>query len=540
MLQTRLQYSSHKFYKVFSRCSIVTNPVKKRFTVRCVSTTSVQKEQSPPPKEVDFETVIGVETHVQLQTKTKAFCSCANTYGADPNTHICPICMGLPGTLPVANEEAVRLSVMAARALNCQIRNRSKFDRKQYFYPDLPKGYQISQYDEPLAENGSVEIWFPTTGETKTIGVTRAHMEEDAGKSSHSGSSNLAGSDYSLIDFNRAGVPLLEIVSEPDMRSGLEAVLYGQELRRIVRYLGVSDGNMTEGSLRCDVNISVRPFGQEEFGVKVELKNMNSFSNVQKAVDFEVERQINLLREGRGDEIVQETRQYNESTGETYSMRKKEGLADYRYFPEPDLPDCVVTEGYIDQVQQSIGELPSQKRERYLSCKIPIEAVATLTEDPQVAAYFDTAVETGGKPQDVAKWVVGDITAYCKENSIGMHKIQFKAEQLSEMLGLMKKGVIGQKVAKTILPDMFEGEATKYGGVQKYVEAKGMGQISDPQKLTEIIDKVLENNPEQLVEFRGGKTKLEAFFVGQVMKESKGRANPAIMNKLLARKLREE
>eukprot|EP01026_Neomeris_dumetosa_P021784 TRINITY_DN18974_c0_g1_i2.p1 TRINITY_DN18974_c0_g1~~TRINITY_DN18974_c0_g1_i2.p1 ORF type:complete len:529 (-),score=66.33 TRINITY_DN18974_c0_g1_i2:108-1457(-) len=447
--------------------------------------------------------------------------------------------MGLPGTLPVLNEEAVRLSVMAAIGLNCEINHKSKFDRKQYFYPDLPKGYQISQYDEPLAKNGWVDIWFPTTGETKRVGITRAHMEEDAGKSVHSGTSNLQGSDYSLIDFNRAGVPLLEIVSEPDMRNGMEASMFAQEIKRILKYLRVSDGNMTAASMRCDVNISVRPVGQKEFGVKVEIKNMNSFQNLQRAVEFEQERQIALIRDGRGDEIVQETRQYNESSGETYSMRKKEGLADYRYFPEPDLPDCVISDSYIQQVKETMSELPGQKRERYLSQKIPSESVATLVDEQATSEFYEAAVASGGDPIEVAKWVVGDLIAFCKENYVTMDELKLKPEELAEMLKLKKSGLITQKIAKVILPALLEGQAQQYGGVEKYVEEKEMGQISDISKLTEVIEKVFEANPKQLGQFRGGKTKLEGFFAGQVMKETSGRANPAIMNKLLAEKLRE-
>lgn len=488
---------------------------------------------------VEYEAVIGIETHVQLLTKTKAFCSCSNEYGAEPNTHICPVCMGQPGALPALNAEVVKLGIRAGLALNSKIALRSKFDRKQYFYPDLPKGYQISQYDEPLCTDGYVEVEMPDGSGKKRFGVTRAHLEEDAGKLVHSGADRLAKSDYSLVDYNRAGIPLLEIVSEPDMRTGKDAALYGEELQRIVRFLGVSDGNMAEGSMRCDVNVSVRPKGREQFGTKVEVKNMNSFSNMQKAIDFEIDRQVGLLRDGRGEEIVQETRLWDEGKQMTYTMRRKEGLADYRYFPEPDLLPLELTPEQIQQVKDTMAELPSAKRERYLSLGLPLADVLILADDITTAALYDAVLAAGTNPKTAANWIMGDIMAYCKENKLTMGQLPMHPSTLSEMISLIEDSTISGKIAKDVLPELLQGKAQP-GQLRQWVEAKGLVQISDVGAVEKLIDDLLAEYPEQLAQYRGGKTKLQGFFTGQAMKVSKGRVNPQLMQQVLARKLKGE
>lgn len=474
--------------------------------------------------------------HVQLSTATKAFCSCKNEYGSDPNTHVCPVCLGHPGTLPVLNEGVVQRSLLAGVALNCTINRNSKFDRKQYFYPDLPKGYQISQYDEPLCEHGWVQLTLPD-GQQKRVGVTRAHMEEDAGKLVYSGAVGLANSSYGLVDYNRAGVPLLEIVSEPDMRSGVEAAAYGAELRRIMRFIGASDGNMAEGSMRCDVNVSVRKRGAPQFGTKVEVKNMNSFSAMQMAIDFEVERQVGLIRQGRGAEVVLETRMWDEGRKATYSMRKKEGLADYRYFPEPDLPQVRLTEEQVEAAGASLPELPAAKRARYLAAGLPLGDVLVLADEAPTARYFDEVVQAGAPAKQAANWIMGDIMAYCKEHKIGMDGLALSAAGLAEMVGLIEDGTISGKIVKEVLPDLLQGKASDKG-VKAYIESKGLVQISDPREIEDMIDRVLAANQKQLAEFRAGKTKLQGFFVGQAMKESGGRANPGLMNKILMQKLK--
>ncbi|KAH7619467.1 putative Aspartyl/glutamyl-tRNA(Asn/Gln) amidotransferase subunit B [Nannochloris sp. 'desiccata'] len=443
-----------------------------------------------------------------------------------------PVDRVVDGALPVLNEEMVKKAVLAGLALDCTIAKESKFDRKQYFYADLPKGYQISQYDVPICEHGRIEVVLPEGGGTKQIGITRAHLEEDAGKLVYSGATSLSGSNYSLVDYNRGGVPLLEIVSEPDMRTGKEAAAYGAELRRIMRFLGVSDGNMSEGSMRCDVNISVRPRDQEQFGTKVEIKNMNSFNAMQRAIEFEFDRQLALLKEGRASEIVQETRLWDENKQVTKSMRKKEGLADYRYFPEPDLPALFVSTEAIEDLRNSMPELPSQKRARYMALGLSEYDALVLTDDVDVAAYYDEVLKAGGAPKLSANWVMGDIMASCKEEGNGMDALKMSPKTLVEMISLIEKGTISGKIAKDLLPALLKGDAEK-DGVQALVESRGLIQISDPAALQAIVDSVLDANPKQLGEYRGGKTKLQGFFVGQVMKESKGRANPGELNRIL-------
>lgn len=483
------------------------------------------------PVKTEYEAIIGLETHCQLNTTSKIFCHCSTQFDSPPNTNVCPVCLGYPGVLPVLNEEVLASAVKLGLALNAKIAPYSKFDRKQYFYPDLPKNYQISQFDLPIVEEGSLEIELvdKKTKEVtrKTIGITRLHMEEDAGKLVHAGSDRLAGSTHSLVDFNRTGVPLLEIVSEPDIRSGQEAAEYAQELRRLVRYLGVSDGNMQEGSLRCDVNISVRPVGQKEFGTKVEIKNMNSFSAIQKAIEYEIERQIEAVE--NGDPIYQETRLWDESSQQTFSMRKKEGSSDYRYFPEPDLPPLEVSEERLNAWKQELPELPAQKRKRYEE-ELGLSAydARVLTDDRDVAEYYETAVNTGADAKLVANWVTQDIAAYLNNSKISITEIALKPNGLGELVQLIEKGTISGKIAKEILPELLE----KGGSPKQIVESKGMTQISDPAEIEKVIKALMEANPSEVEKYRGGKKKLKGFFVGQVMKETGGRADPKLTNQL--------
>ncbi len=489
-------------------------------------------------KKTEYEAIIGLETHCQLNTKTKIFSSESTSFDPDnPNTNISPICLGYPGVLPVLNEKVLEYAVKAGLAINCQIAPYSKFDRKQYFYPDLPKNYQISQYDLPIAEHGHIEIEIAEKPNSepmrKKIGITRLHMEEDAGKLTHAGSDRLSGSTYSLVDFNRAGIPLLEIVSEPDLRSGKEAAEYAQELRRIVLYLGISDGKMQEGSLRCDVNISVRPVGQKEFGTKVEIKNMNSFSAIQKAIDYEIDRQIKAVE--KCEKIVQETRLWEEKSQRTISMRSKEGSSDYRYFPEPDLPPIEVSKEQLEKWRSEIPELPAEKRHRYEE-ELGLSAydARVLTDDKKVAEYYEAAVAAGGNAKQVANWVMGDIAAYLNSNGLNISEIPLTPVTLAELVSAIEKGTISGKIGKEILPELL----TKGGSVKELVESKGLTQISDAGELEKLIEQVIEENPKELEKFRNGKTKLKGFFVGQVMKKSSGRADPKLTNQLLDKKLK--
>lgn len=488
------------------------------------------------PTKTQYEAVIGLETHCQLSTNTKIFSSSSTEFGADPNTHIDPIVMGLPGVLPVLNQTALEYAVKAGLALNCQIAPYSKFDRKQYFYPDLPKSYQISQYDLPIAEHGWLEIELvdkKTKAITrKRIGITRLHMEEDAGKLVHVGSDRLSGSTHSLVDFNRAGVPLVEIVSEPDLRSGQEAAEYAQELRRIMRYLGVSDGNMQEGSLRCDVNISVRPVGQEAFGTKVEIKNMNSFSAIQKAIEYEIDRQIAAIE--AGETISQETRLWEEGSQRTISMRSKEGSSDYRYFPEPDLPPIEVSPQQLETWKEQLPELPAQKRHRY-ETELGLSAydARVLTDERTVTEYFETVVQNGGDPKLAANWITQDIAAYLNAEKLDISDIALKPDMLAEMVKMIEDGTISTKIAKDMLPDLLQ----QGGSPKAIVKEKGLSQISDPAQIEAIIDEVLATHPDELEKYRAGKKKLQGFFVGQIMKRTSGRVDPKLTNQLLSKKL---
>ncbi|KAJ6721676.1 GLUTAMYL-TRNA(GLN) AMIDOTRANSFERASE SUBUNIT B MITOCHONDRIAL [Salix viminalis] len=485
----------------------------------------------------DYEAIIGIETHVQLSTLTKAFCGCPYNYGAQPNTSICPVCMGLPGALPVLNSKVIEFAVKLGLALNCKLSLNSKFDRKQYFYPDLPKGYQISQFDIPIATNGYVDLDLPMEfgGGHRRFGITRVHMEEDAGKLLHSG--NGIGiavfTICSLVDLNRAGVPLLEIVSEPDMRNGIEAAEYAAEIQRVVRYLGISNGNMQEGSLRCDVNVSIRPIGQSEFGTKVEIKNLNSFSSVNRAIDYEISRQALLHSQGQGSSIVQETRLWEEGSQKTITMRKKEGLSDYRYFPEPDLPEVIVKKEYVDSIQNSLPELPEMKRRRYESMGLSMQDVLFLANDINVAEFFDATIAKGADVKLATNWIMGDIAAYMKNEKVSINDIKLKPQELAELIASIKGGTISGKIGKEILFELI----AKGGTVKGLIEEKNLVQIVDPAEIEKMVDKVLTENPKQLEQFRAGKTKIQGFFAGQVMKISKGKANPGLLNKILQQKL---
>ncbi len=481
----------------------------------------------------DYEAIIGLETHCQLATKTKIFSDSSTEFGADPNTNIDPICMGLPGVLPVLNEKVLEYAVKTGLALNCQIARYSKFDRKQYFYPDLPKNYQISQFDLPIAEHGHIEIELvdkegnPTR---KKIGITRLHMEEDAGKLVHAGSDRLSGSSYSLVDYNRAGVPLVEIVSEPDLRSGQEAAEYAQELRRIVRYLGVSDGNMQEGSLRCDVNISVRPVGQKEFGTKVEIKNMNSFSAIQKAIEYEIERQIEAVESG--EKIIQETRLWEEGSQRTISMRVKEGSSDYRYFPEPDLAPIEVTEEQLNNWESQLPDLPAKKRHHYeTELELSAYDARVLTEEQATAEYFEAAVEKGATAKTAANWIMGDIAGYLNKQKLNISEINLTPSNLADVVKLIDKGEISNAKAKEKLPELLEGKSPKD-------VFAGEKLITDPAVLEPLIDEAIAGNPKEVEKYRSGKTNVKGFFVGQVLKKTGKRADPKLTNQLVDKKLK--
>jgi aspartyl-tRNA(Asn)/glutamyl-tRNA(Gln) amidotransferase subunit B len=482
-----------------------------------------------------YEAVIGLETHCQLSTNTKIFCNCSTTFGSDPNENVCPVCMGMPGVLPVLNEKVLEYAVQAGTALNCEISTYSKFDRKQYFYPDLPKNYQVSQFDLPIAEHGWIEIeLIDDDGNPvrKKIGITRLHMEEDAGKLVHGGSDRLSGSTHSLADYNRAGVPLCEIVSEPDIRTGQEAAEYAQEIRRIMRYLNVCNGNMSEGSLRCDVNISVRPVSQQEFGTKVEIKNMNSFSAIHRAIDYEIARQIKAIE--TGETIFQETRLWEEGKQRTISMRKKEGSSDYRYFPEPDLTPIEVSKEQLELWQGKLPELPVSKRHRYQS-ELGLSAYDTrvLTDDSAIAQYFEAVLAAGASPKPAVNWIMGDITGYLNNEKLSITDIALTPEHLAELINLIEKNTISSKIGKDLLPELL----TQGGSPKAIVTQQGLTQMSDPTEIEALISQVLATHPDEVEQFKNGKTKLKGFFVGQLMKKTQGRVDPKLANQLLSKQL---
>lgn len=486
--------------------------------------------------EANWEAVIGLETHVQLGTASKIFSSASTAFGDAPNTHIDPVVCGLPGTLPVLNKKVLEYAVKASLALNLKVAAHSKFDRKQYFYPDLPKNYQISQFDQPIAEDGWIEVEVAEKGKEtylKRIGIERLHMEEDAGKLVHAGSDRLAGSTHSLVDYNRAGVALAEIVSKPDLRTGREAAEYASEIRRIMRYLGVSDGNMQEGSLRCDVNISVRRGPDAPFGTKVEIKNMNSFSAIQKAIDFEIKRQIKAYESG--ERVVQETRLWDESKQLTKSMRSKEGAADYRFFPEPDLGPIEVSESQKQAWLSELPELPAAKRHRYADqFGLSIYDARVLTDERQMAEYFEAAVAAGADAKALSNWITGDIAAHVNANRLSYVDLPLRPKQLAELVGLIEAAEISGKIAKEILPQLLaEG-----GSAKAIVAEKGLGMISDPAAIKTIVVELLAAHPAEVEAFRGGKNKLQGFFVGLMMKQSGGRADPKLANQILLEMLR--
>lgn len=479
----------------------------------------------------EYEVVIGLEVHAELKTKSKIFCCSSTEFGGDPNTHICPVCLGLPGTLPVVNKKVIEFAIKTGLALNCQIAEFSKFDRKNYYYPDLPKNYQISQYDLPIAEHGFLEI--SVEGQHKTIGITRVHMEEDAGKLVHQGTT-IANSSSSLVDYNRTGVPLVEIVSEPDLRSPEEARLYLEKLKAILEYTDVSDCKMEEGSLRCDANISVRPVGQKEFGTKAELKNMNSFRALQKALEYEVSRQIELLEDG--ERVVQETRTWDEAKGITLTMRSKEQANDYRYFPDPDLVPMIIGQEWVEEIRQTLPELPNARKERYVKdYDLPEYDAEVITGSKALSDYFDEGLKYTKNAKTLSNWVMGELSKFINSSGLSVTDADFpiSAAHLAELVELIEKGAISGKIAKSVFKDMQQDG----GKPSDIVEAKGLKQISDEGAIVSIVEEVLAKNPQSVEDFRNGKDRAIGFLVGQVMKASRGQANPELVNKILREKL---
>jgi len=473
----------------------------------------------------DYEVVIGLEVHAQLRTKSKIFCSCSTQFGVGPNENTCPVCTGMPGMLPVLNARAVEYAVKMAMAVDCTVNRRSLFARKNYFYPDLPMGYQISQFELPVAEHGHVDIH--TDKGVKRIGITRIHMENDAGKNIHSATDNA-----SYVDLNRAGVPLIEIVSEPDMRSAEEAVAYLKSLRAILVYLGICDGNLEEGSFRCDANVSIRPRGQEEFGTRAELKNMNSFRNIQRAIEYEVERQIDLVEDG--EQVVQETRLFDVAKGVTRSMRGKEEAHDYRYFPDPDLLPLIIEAEWMEKWRAELPELPEARCRRFQEALgLPEYDALVLTAEKEVADYFEAALAVYNEPKKISNWVMGELMRELNDRGVALGECKLSPGDLAGLVKLVDDGVISGTIAKSVFKDLFEAG----GDPEAYVKAKGLVQISDTSAIEGLVDEVLAENPSEVERYKGGDKKLTGFFVGQVMKKSKGKANPGLVNQLLAKRL---
>jgi aspartyl-tRNA(Asn)/glutamyl-tRNA(Gln) amidotransferase subunit B len=477
---------------------------------------------------MEYEAIIGLEVHAQLLTESKIFCGCSTLFGAEPNTHTCPVCTGLPGSLPVLNKKVVEFTIKAALATNCRIAPRSQFARKNYFYPDLPKGYQISQYELPLATDGYIEI--QVDGGKKKIGIQRIHMEEDAGKLIHDFSS--AREAHSYVDFNRTGVPLIEIVSAPDIRSPEEASAYLRKLRAILMFLDICDGNMEEGSFRCDANISLRPKGEKGLGVKTELKNMNSFRNVQKALDFEIRRQTALL--DQGEKIIQETRLWDAARGVTASMRGKEEAHDYRYFPDPDLVPIVIDPAWVEEIRATLPELPDVKKERFIQeYGIPEYDAEVLTSSKPLANYYENCVRFFPQPKIVSNWIMSELLRELKKDEREIEECPVPAENLAALLRLIDEGVISGKMAKSVFEEMYQtGQKA-----EEIVKAKGLSQLSDAEALTKLVEDILAAHPKEVAEYRQGKEKVFGFFVGQVMKATQGKANPRLVNKILKKKL---
>ena len=473
---------------------------------------------------MNYEMIIGLEVHAQLKTKSKIFCSCPTEFGKPANENTCPICLGMPGVIPVLNKKAIQLAMRACLSTNCRIAPINRFARKNYFYPDLPKGYQISQFELPLGLDGYVNIW--VNGTKKEIGLTRIHMEEDAGKLIHG--DNLGSPEKSYVDFNRTGIPLVEIVSEPDLRSGEEAREYLTQLKSILEYAEVSDCNMEEGNLRCDANVSVRPEGQKEFGIRTETKNLNSFRFVQRAIEYEVDRQIKILEQG--DSIIQETRLYDSNKGVTFSMRSKEEAHDYRYFPEPDLVPVEISDEWIKETMSELPELPEKKRERFIqNYKIPEYDAGVLTASKEIADYYEKSASLYPEFKVISNWVMGELLRELKNDGQKINESPIKPEDLVELLKLIDKGTLSAKMAKTVFEEMYQSSKTALEIVSK----KGLAQITDSSAIKNLVDEILQLNTDQVEQYKNGKEKVFGFLVGQIMKKSKGQADPALVNKLL-------
>ncbi len=477
-----------------------------------------------------YEVVIGLEVHVQLSTNTKIFCSCSTEFGAEANTHVCPVCLGMPGVLPVLNKEVVQRAIKAGLALNCEIQSKNIFARKNYFYPDLPKGYQISQFELPICLDGHLNIK-TEAGEEKRIGITRIHMEEDAGKSIHG--ENIGDVNASYVDLNRACTPLLEIVSEPDMRSSEEARLYLQKLKSTIEYLDISDCNMEEGSFRCDANVSIRPFGQKEFGTRAEIKNMNSFKNVQKAIDYEIRRQSKIL--DGGGEIVQETRLWDVNKGVTASMRGKEDAHDYRYFPDPDLVPLNIDREWIDEVKETLPELPEQKFQRLMKeYGLPEYDAGILTTNKAYAEFFEETVKIHNNPKSTSNWIMSEILRVINEKLCGINETGISPAQLAEIIKMVDNNSINSKAAKIVFDEVIATGKSP----EEIVKEKGLVQISDTDVIEKAVKEIIDANPKEAERLKNGEKKLQGFFVGQVMRATKGKANPKLVNELLAKLLK--
>ncbi len=476
-----------------------------------------------------YEAVIGLEIHSELKTKTKIFCGCATTFGAEQNTHVCPVCLGLPGVLPTVNKRVVEFAIKAGLATNCTINNYSKFDRKNYYYPDLPKNWQTSQYDLPIAEHGWVDI--DIEGEKKRVRLTRIHMEEDAGKLVHSGT-NIKDSATSNVDYNRTGVPLIEIVSEPDMHSAEEARAYMEKIKAILEYIDVSNCRMEEGNLRADINVSLRPAGTTELGTRTEMKNINSFKSLEDAINYEIERQTEVLEDG--GHVIQETRTWDPDRGITLSMRSKENAHDYRYMPEPDLPPIITTDEEIEAYRKSLPELPDARRAR-LEKEYGLSEydAGIITSSRQMAEYFDAVIATGADAKLAANWMMSDLAKNLNAEGIDISKSPVEAERLGQMIQLIMKNTISGKIAKKVFSEMW----TNPDAPEKIVKDKGLVQITDTKAIEAIVDKVIEANQKAVEDYKGGNKKAIGALVGQVMKQSKGKANPQMVNELLAKKL---
>ncbi len=475
---------------------------------------------------MEFETVIGLEVHAQLSTKTKMFCNCPIEFGQEPNLNTCPVCLGLPGALPSINELAVKYAVLLGLATHCSIRKDSQFARKNYFYPDLPKAYQTSQFDRPVCENGWIDI--DVNGKKRRIGITRIHLEEDAGKLVHEGEDPSA----SYVDLNRAGTPLVEIVSEPDIRSAAEAKAYMEKIHSIVTYLGISNGNMEKGNLRCDANVSIRPFKQTEFGTRTETKNLNSFRNVQAAIEFEVQRQTEMVFEG--EPIIQQTRLWDANNRTSKAMRSKEDSDDYRYFPCPDLPVALIDDQTIESLKAELPELPDEKQKRFQAEYSLVEKeAAILVADRSMSEFFEAVVKNGIEAKPAANWILSDFSRLLNENKMDIDQSKITPDHLAELIKLIQDGTISGKIAKTVFEEMFSSGKT----AAVVIEEKGLKQVSDKGAIEGICQQVLDTNPSQVEEFRSGKGKVLGFFVGQVMKQSKGKANPQMVNQILKKLL---